>query len=60
MVHSKGRGDEERLMKVSLMTVARGGKETDRDEAAPRGGHSWKPCLPPGLQGLREKLSLGS
>lgn len=60
MVHSKGRGDAERLMKVPLMTVATGGKETDRDEAAPRGGHSWKPCLLPGLQGLREKLSLGS
>ena len=38
MVHSKGRGDAERLMKVPLMTVATGGKETDRDEAAPRQG----------------------
>lgn len=56
MVHSKGRGDAERLMKVPLMTVATAGKETNRDEAAPRDGHSWKPCLLPGLQGLREKL----
>ena len=56
MVHSKGRGDVERWMKVPLMTVATGGKETNRDLAAPRDGHSWKPCLLPGLQGLREKL----